>query len=447
MNRSARSLNRSQYSVGTAASQGRIVRQNPAPKFHPFIIIAVVITIGMVIVGLVMTVIANWPGYSSIGFNALEIVGPVILGVGGLALICTVVVVVMRNKSQRDEWQQKMIDAERTRAMYNSRLMMEPHTPTSTYSRPSRSILKKTESTSTYGRNSNVFEEGSDSGLPQTNNISYESENSRGRHPVYKIETMPDPHAARQSYNAPYPGSTTQQPGYYPQGNHYANNQPQGYSGRLNSSTESESNVPVPIRVPKTKKQGTPTKQPQYEAEAYATQEPPLARGSPLAGTPDLGYMGDRLSYTSDGAEPMESPPPQLTDKPPMARRLNSYDNTGDYDAFADPSFRQPVAPPMNEGEPDDLDRNNEARRSKRKKKKHRPQNDTNQPYDDPNNPAPPQSYYPEGQPQLTRINISAQPGTSVQITPGLYSEPQKPKKKKKPRQPTASQASAETEI
>ena len=122
--RSARSLNQSAYSgysVGTAASTGRVVRQSPAPKFHPFIIIAVVVSIGVVIVGLVMTVIANWPGYSAIGFNALEIVGPVILGVGGVALIGTVAVVVMRNKNQREVWTQKMIDAERTRAMWASR--------------------------------------------------------------------------------------------------------------------------------------------------------------------------------------------------------------------------------------------------------------------------------------------------------------------------------------
>lgn len=121
MGRSARSLNQSAYSAGTAASTGRIVRQSPAPKFHPFIIIAVVLTVGIVIVGLVMTVIAYWPGYSAIGFNALRIVGPVILGVGGLALICTISVVVMRNKYQREEWQQKMLDHERSRVMYASR--------------------------------------------------------------------------------------------------------------------------------------------------------------------------------------------------------------------------------------------------------------------------------------------------------------------------------------
>ena len=75
----------------------------------------------MVIVGLVMTIIANWPGYSSIGFNALEIVGPIILGVGGLCVICTVAVVVMRNRYQREEWERKVIDSERSRAMWASR--------------------------------------------------------------------------------------------------------------------------------------------------------------------------------------------------------------------------------------------------------------------------------------------------------------------------------------
>ena len=45
--------------------------------------------------------------------------------------------------------------------------------------------------------------------------------------------------------------------------------------------------------------------------------------------------MGDRLSYTSDGAEPMESPPRMMADPPrhaetPKARKqLGSYDNSG----------------------------------------------------------------------------------------------------------------------
>lgn len=116
---------------------------------------------------------------------------------------------------------------------------------------------------------------------------------------VYKIETMPDPHAARPGMQQPYypPNSAQYQPNnaapYQP--NHSDQYQPNSMNyppvptGRLNSSTESESLVPVPIRVPKAKKRTTNNNNPQYEAESYATQEPPLARGSPLVGTPDLG--------------------------------------------------------------------------------------------------------------------------------------------------------------
>ena len=125
LGRSARSLNQSVYSgysTGTAASQGRIARRTPAPRFHPCVIVLAVIFVGMVITGLVMTVIANWPGYSSLGYNYLKIVGPVILGVGGLALICTIAVVIMRNRYQSEEWERKMIDVSRSRSIMASRM-------------------------------------------------------------------------------------------------------------------------------------------------------------------------------------------------------------------------------------------------------------------------------------------------------------------------------------
>ena len=125
LGRSAGSLHQSVYSgysTGTAASQGRIARRTPAPRFHPCVIIFAVIFVGMVIIGLVMTIIANWPGYSSIGFNVLEIIGPIILGVGALALICTVAVVVMRNRYQNEEWERKMIDVSRSRSILASRM-------------------------------------------------------------------------------------------------------------------------------------------------------------------------------------------------------------------------------------------------------------------------------------------------------------------------------------
>ena len=125
MGRSVRSLNPSVYSgysTGTAASQGRIARRSPAPRFHPCVIIFAVIFVGMVLIGLVMTIISYWPGQTSIGFNALKIVGPIVLGVGFLALFCTIVVVVMRNRYQSEEWERKMIDVSRAQSIRASRM-------------------------------------------------------------------------------------------------------------------------------------------------------------------------------------------------------------------------------------------------------------------------------------------------------------------------------------
>ena len=81
---------------------------------------------------------------------------------------------------------------------------------------------------------------------------------------VYNIETMPDPPAARAQMRQP------------------SNHQPY----REQPSTDSESHVPVPIRVPQSKKSRRQPSQPQYAQEAYATQAAPT---SPLVGTPDIG--------------------------------------------------------------------------------------------------------------------------------------------------------------
>ena len=45
-------------------------------------IIIVVLSLGLVFIGLTLTIIAHWPGYTSIGNNPLKIVGPVLLAVG-----------------------------------------------------------------------------------------------------------------------------------------------------------------------------------------------------------------------------------------------------------------------------------------------------------------------------------------------------------------------------
>ena len=46
-------------------------------------IIFMVLMGGLIFIGLVMTIIAVWPGYTPVGGNPLKIAGPILLGVGG----------------------------------------------------------------------------------------------------------------------------------------------------------------------------------------------------------------------------------------------------------------------------------------------------------------------------------------------------------------------------
>ena len=46
-------------------------------------IIFMVLVAGLIFIGLVMTIIAVWPGYTPIGGNPLLIAGPILLSVGG----------------------------------------------------------------------------------------------------------------------------------------------------------------------------------------------------------------------------------------------------------------------------------------------------------------------------------------------------------------------------
>ena len=73
---------RSHASLATPA--GRLVQRGPPPRFRPWMIILVTMFIGMLFIGIVLTVVAHWPGYTSIGADPLEIVGPVLLAVGEL---------------------------------------------------------------------------------------------------------------------------------------------------------------------------------------------------------------------------------------------------------------------------------------------------------------------------------------------------------------------------
>ena len=115
----------SQYSTGTqqyggssqptpAGSTAVIARRghSPPPRFRPFMIILMVLFIGLAFIGLVMTIIAVWPGYTPVGGNPLKIAGPILLGVGGAGFIAGIINICYNNDKQKQK------DARKQALMY-----------------------------------------------------------------------------------------------------------------------------------------------------------------------------------------------------------------------------------------------------------------------------------------------------------------------------------------
>jgi len=90
-----------------------MMRRGPPPKFRPFMIIIVVLALGLVFIGMTLTIIAHWPGYTAIGNNPLKIVGPVLLSVGGVVFIGCIVEVVRKSQADKENFQRQMQERER----------------------------------------------------------------------------------------------------------------------------------------------------------------------------------------------------------------------------------------------------------------------------------------------------------------------------------------------
>lgn len=201
------------------------------PRCNPISIIIMVLLLGMIFIGLTMTVIAHWPGNSSIGENPLKIAGPVLLTVGGVAFIVGMIVICMWQSSQKSKWQQTMQQVAASRSnMYNAQSMEI---------KPGPGILK-TPSISTYGKGS---EYGDDYNYQYSDQPGYPSQGG-------------------------YDGGYKTDP-YYPPG--YTANEP--------SATDLDGQVPVPVRQI-TKKKPRPAedaevlvKDDQRQMQSYPSQE------------------------------------------------------------------------------------------------------------------------------------------------------------------------------
>ena len=66
-------------------------------------IIILVLAAGLLFIGLIMTIIAVWPGYTPVGGNPLKIAGPVILALGGVIIILAVANICWKSSKEKEK--------------------------------------------------------------------------------------------------------------------------------------------------------------------------------------------------------------------------------------------------------------------------------------------------------------------------------------------------------
>ncbi|ESN93386.1 hypothetical protein HELRODRAFT_194081 [Helobdella robusta] len=87
------------------------ITQNSAPPHcHPITILLITLSIGIIFVGMTMTIVAHWPGSVSVGFDPLSIPGPIILALGGALLICTILLIWYFNTKEKDRKKKKLLN-------------------------------------------------------------------------------------------------------------------------------------------------------------------------------------------------------------------------------------------------------------------------------------------------------------------------------------------------
>lgn len=83
-------------------------RRTMPPRCNPIGILLLVLTLGILFIGLTMTIIANWPGATTIGENPLRIAGPVLLGCGGFLFILIIILIVLMNNREQTKWERRL---------------------------------------------------------------------------------------------------------------------------------------------------------------------------------------------------------------------------------------------------------------------------------------------------------------------------------------------------
>lgn len=294
-------------------------RRARPPTFRPLTIVVVVLSLGLFVIGLVMIVIAHWPGVS--GGDSLKIAGGVLLAVGGVIFIIAMIVTCVLRNQEQERFEKSIASLQASRSnlsVISRRTPMTTPTP-SLDAKPGKSILKKTPSTSTYGTNrGSVFGE-DDSGVGNAYNTSFgqnhsyeqgstNSDSSAGKYEVYRIETLPDPSQARLGKNGMLPQSSLS-------GSGGLGNTSLTAAGVLDhsGSTDSEAQVlPTPVRNTKRRRGQSPSV---------------VSGGRPNPSySPDAGEISVTQEVHTQAAAPTES-------SMHAGRSIQHYSNEG-YDMY-----------------------------------------------------------------------------------------------------------------
>lgn len=236
--------------------------------------------------------------------------------------------------------------------------------------KPGKGILKKTSSTSTSGTGRG-FAEG-DSGVAATNNVSYERDSdsslgSAGRFEGYRIESLPDPMGRGGMRNG-------------------------GGPIEHSSDTEQPATIPQPVRQ---------IARPHMDKQARSRAE-----SAAMQATANPAYSHPR----GDWHEPVGQ-------RPEKQRSMKNYSDEG-YDMYGPNVAQQqqhqqqrPLSGSQNRAYADD---NQQPRQPKLEPQYAQVQRQPQPQYEQ-------QQYQQQQHQQPLRINIKAQPGTSVHITPGAH--------------------------
>ena len=83
-------------------------RRTMPPRCNPYGILGITLSLGILFLGLTMTIIANWPGVTSISGNQLFVAGPILLGIGGVAFVVVIIVVFVLSQRQQALWETRV---------------------------------------------------------------------------------------------------------------------------------------------------------------------------------------------------------------------------------------------------------------------------------------------------------------------------------------------------